>query len=172
MSLIEKLKAGKRNVKIIKFPGTDQNVMLQVLSNAETQEAVFASERRFKAEDIVVDKTTLDAYQDERTTQILFRALRDPQDAKKAFAASADELRASLTKDEKDILVTELDAFQDECSPNIVKISDEEFDTLWESLKKSPETVSSFLSSAMLKRLLLYLASRPATLPTDSGSIS
>ena len=37
---LEKLKAGTRNTKTIKFPGTDNEVVLRVLSNAERQDAV------------------------------------------------------------------------------------------------------------------------------------
>jgi hypothetical protein len=172
MSLIEKLKAGRRNIKTIKFPGTDDDLILRVLSNAEIQEAVFAAERRFKAEDIPILDSTRDVYNDERTTQILFRALRNPKDAKKALFSSDDELRALLTRDEKEILSQEYEAFQSECAPHPETMSDEEFDNLWEALKKSPETALNFLSSGTLKRLLLYLASRPATSPTDSGSTS
>lgn len=172
MSLIEKLKAGARNTKVIKFPGTEEKIILKVLSNFEVQEAVFASERRFKTEDILVTKTCLDAYEDERTTQLLFRALRDPSDGKKSFASTADELRKLLTKEEKDVLVAEYEAFEKECAPQLADMTDKEFDELWEALKKNPKTVSNFLSSGVQKRLLLYLASRPATLPTDSGSTS
>ncbi len=172
MSLIEKLKAGNRNIKTIKFPGTESEICLKILSNAEIQEAVFASERRFKVEDIVVASSTLDAYEDERTTQILFRALRDPADSKKPFAGTVDELRKLLTKAEKDALVGEYEAFEQECAPQIAKMTNEQFDELWEALKKNPETTSNFLSSGVQKRLLLYLASRQQTSPTGNGSTS
>jgi hypothetical protein len=172
MSLIEKLKAGTRNIKTLKFPGAEDDIVLKVLSNADIQEAVFAAERRFKDEEIIVSDSTRDAYGDERTTQILFRALRDPRDIKKPLFSSADELRKLLTKEEKEALACEYDAFQQECAPQLDKMTDKEFDELWEALKKNPETVSSFLSSGVQKRLLLYLAARQSTLPTDSGSTS
>jgi hypothetical protein len=172
MSLIEKLKAGKRNVKTIKFPGTEDDIFLQILSNADIQDAVFAAERRFKSEEIAITSSTLDAYEDERTTQIIFRALRDPLDPKKPFASTADELRKLLSKEEKDHLVSEYNAFQDECSPRIEEMTAEKFDEIWAALKKNPQTALNFLSSGTQRRLLLYLASLPATSPTPSGSIS
>lgn len=172
MSLIEKLKAGKRNIKTIKFPGTEEDVTIQIPSNADLQESVFAAERKFKAEEIAVSTSTLDAYEDERTTQILFRALRDPQDAKKPCFVSADELRRFLTKEEKDFLVAEYTAFEQECSPQLARMTDEQFNELWAALKKSPESRLNALNSGLQRKLLLYLASRPSTLPTGSGSIS
>ena len=172
MSLIEKLKAGNRNIKTVKFPGAEEDILLQILSNADIQDAVFGAERRFKTEDIAITDSTRDAYNDERMTQILFRALRDPKDAKKPFAVTADELRKLLTKEEKEWLSSEYDAFEQECAPQLVKMSGEQFEELWDALKKSPKTVLNFLNFGMQKRLLLYLASRPATLPMDSGSIS
>ena len=69
MSLIEKLKAGTRNVKTIKFPGSEDDITMQILSNADIQDAVFVAERRFKGDEMPVVTSTLDAYEDERTTQ-------------------------------------------------------------------------------------------------------
>ena len=170
MSVIEKLKAGSRHIKTIKYPGTEKDIALKALSNAELQEAVFAAERHFQKENISTAGSSQDAYADERTTQILFRALRDPEDTKKPVASSADELRKALKPAEKDWLVAEYNAFQEECAPQLKEMTDEQFEEIWASLKKSPETVSSCLSSGALKRLLLYLASRPESSPTDNGS--
>jgi hypothetical protein len=171
MSLIEKLKAGTRNVKTIKFPGTEDDITLQILSNADYQDAVFAAERRFKGEEMPVASSTLDAYTDERTTQILFRALRDPDNNKKPFTASADELRKLLTKEQKEYLVSEYDAFEDECSPRFETLTDEKFNELWDEVKKKP-TALNILSSGMQKRLLQFLASRQSISQTPSGSTS
>jgi len=171
MSLIEKLKAGTRNVKTIKFPGIEDDIVLQILSNADTQDAVFAAERRFKGEEMPISSSTLDAYEDERTTQILFRALRDPDNHKKPFSASADELRKLLTKEQKDYLAAEYTAFEDECSPRLDNMTDEKFDEIWEEVKKKP-AVLNFLSSGTQKRLLLFLASRQLNSQTLSGSTS
>ena len=107
-SLLEKLKAGKRNVRIIRFPGTEQKAALRALSNADLQEAAFATENHFKSKNIEITTTTIEAYEDENTTQILFRALRNPDDPDQPFAKSVDELRSLLTRDEKDYLAEQL----------------------------------------------------------------
>lgn len=158
-SLLEKLKAGKRNVRAIKFPGMDQNVALRVLSNADVQDALFATENHFKQHKIEVSATTVEAYEDENTTQILFRALRDPQDYDRPFVKDVDELRRMLTRDEKDLLVEQYNAFEKEVSPSAVTLSDAEMDDLFGRLKKTPE-IGNDLSFSTLKRLIVYLASR------------
>jgi len=171
MSLIEKLKAGTRNVKAIKFPGTEDDIVMQILSNADIQDAVFAAERRFKGEEMSVASSTLDAYEDERTTQILFRALRDPDNSKKPFSSSADELRKLLTREQKDYLIAEYAAFENECSPRLENLSDDRFNEIWEEIKKKPTALNT-LSSGMQRRLLLFLVSQQSTSPTHSGSTS
>lgn len=172
MSLLEKLKAGKRNIMTMDYPGTGTEVALQVLSCQDVQDAVFAAEKYFKKLEIEITATTLDVYEDERTTQILFRALRDPGDPKKSFAATVDELRRHLEKEEKSILAEAYNRFEQECSPNYAKLTDDEFETLWEDIKKNPAILSKNSNSPMLRSLLLYLASLPATSPKDNGSTS
>lgn len=172
MGLLEKIKAGKRNIKTIAFPGTDREICLQVLTNHETQEAVFATENYFKRVQIEITATTLDAYEDERVTQILFRALKDPEDIKNSITKDADELRRLLTKEDKELLLQLYTEYERECSPNFTQMSDNEFETLWEDLKKNPIMLSSVSNIGMLKRLLLYLASAPETSQKGNGSTS
>lgn len=177
MGLLEKLKAGKKNIKIIKFPGTDEDIGITVLTEAETQDAVFAAERFFKESGIEVSATTIGAYQSELNTQILLRCLVDPSKKKKdgtyeGFFKDTKEFKSLLAKEAKDILVEEYNGFESECSPSPLKMTDDEFDRLFDELKKSPQTVGSSLSLKTLKGLIIYLAVRPATSPKDSGSTS
>ena len=79
MSLLEKLKAGKKNKKTIKYPGTDQDIVVSILSEADIQIAHFEAERLFKKNGIEVSMSTVDAYEAEKTTQILFRACSDTE---------------------------------------------------------------------------------------------
>lgn len=159
MSLLEKLKAGKGNIRIIKFPGTDQDVALHVLSNGQIQESLFATEDRFKQRKIEVSSTTVEAYEDENTIQILARALRDPGDPKKPFAANVDQLRGMITLEEKNALVAEYNAFEAEVSPLAETISDSDLDRIFDEVKKKPETGNG-LNIYTLRKLIIYLASR------------
>ena len=123
--LPEKFKAGKRNTKTIKFPGTDQDIIITVLSEAELQDAALATEKLFKFSGIEINPRTLDIYESEKTTQILYRALRDPEDSG-PIASNIKEFRSLLTTDEKDILVEEYLSFKIECSLNIDTTSKKE----------------------------------------------
>ncbi len=159
MSLLEKLKGGKRNTRKIPFPGTDQDVALQVLSNAEKQDALFATEDLFKKKGIRISTTTVEAYEDENATQILARALRDPQDPETPFSGNADELRTLLTTGEKDLLVEAYDSFEKEVSPSAKDLTEAELEELVDTLKKTPGFGSS-LSSPTLRQLTMYSVNR------------
>jgi len=171
-SLLAKLKGGTRNVKTVKFPGTDINVVLRILSNQEIQDAVFAAEKLFDLAKLEVKGSSLDAYEDERSTQILFRALRDPEDPTKSFSATVAELRNLVSRAEKDVLISLYGEFERECSPGFSGMSNEEFEEIWEAVKKNAQILSSISDLSTLKGLLLYLASLQANSRTDSGSTS
>ncbi len=172
-SLLERLKAGKRNVRIIDFPGAaDARVALRVLSTQELQDAAIATEELFKARGVEIGVGVIDAYQGERSTQILFRALRDPDDPNKPFAATVDELRGQLMRGEMDALEAAYSDFQAECSPDMAEMSAADFEKIWDELKKSPRAHMSGLSSATLRGLITFLASRQQSSPTGSGSTS
>lgn len=173
MSLLEKIKAGTGNKKTIKFPGTDQDVALKVLSTSEIQEADFATERLFKKESIDTSMSTVDAYEDEKTTQLLFRALRDPEDESKNLAKDIDEFRKQITRDEKDILVEAYVAFEKECSPSPDNMTEEEMETLMDELKKRPEEIAGgVLNISIARRLIISLVNQLQTSQKLSGSIS
>ncbi len=169
-SLLAQIKAGKRNVKVLDYPGVEGlQVALRVLSNQEIQDAILAAEQLFKERGLEITDSNRDAYSDERATQVLARALREPENPNKPFAASAKELRGLLEKEEKDLLLQEYYDFEQAVSPRINRMTEEEFEELWSSLKKSPE-LSSALNSCTLSGLITYLASRPANSQTGSGS--
>ena len=169
-SKLEKLKAGKRNIKVVAFPGTEAKVGIRVLTLQDEQDAAFATEQVFKAEEIVYSSATVEPYEREKTIQLLWRALRDPENPDRPFADTVEELRELMTTEEKDILVDEYMAHQSECSPSLDSITDEEFEGLLEEVKKSPELVSSSSDICLLRRLASTLAVRLATLQTESSS--
>jgi hypothetical protein len=170
MSLLERLKKGTDNKKTIVFPGTSEEVVVSVLSEGARQEAHFAAEQHFKRKGIEVTMSTADAYETERTIQILYRALSDQEE--KPLARTVDEFRNLLTVDEKDRLVDEYLVFENECSPNPEKRSESELENLYQEIKKKPETIGSFSSIGTARQLISYLVNRLASSPADSGSIS
>lgn len=171
MSLLEKLKAGTNNRKTVKWPGTDEDIIVRVLSDAERQAASFDTERLFKQQCIEPSMSTIDVYEAEKTTQILFRALSDT--GGKPLADSINEFRDKITIAEKDILVDEYNDLEKECSPDPGKMSDEEFNSLIEELKKNPmQTISSVSNMRTARRLITFLANRLPSLQPDNGSTS
>ena len=172
-SLLHRLKAGKRNAKTVKFPGTDHDVMVRVLTSGEVQLAEFAAEKVFEQREVRLHEGTIEAYEKEKTLQMLHLALRDPKDPEKTFAASADELRGLIEDAERSVLVAQYQELQDECSPLLEELSEERFQEVLDEVKKSQGGAASSISNtALLQRLVMSLASPPATSPTDSGSTS
>ncbi len=171
LGLLERLKAGKRNRREIAFPGIEgARVMLQVLSNQETQEAIIASEYYMTRIKIAVTPSSIDFYTDVRSSEILWRALRDPEDPTRPVAISADELRRQITMAEKEALIAAYQDLEKESSPNFTAMKAEDFQTLWDDLKKNATILSSSLSIGTLRGLVIYLASLPPSSPTGSGS--
>jgi hypothetical protein len=173
MSLLESLKAGKDNLKIVKFPGTDHKVAIRVLSNKEIQEAEFATAQLFKKEGIEYGPAVVEVYEKEKTLRLLHSALRDPEDPSTPFAANVEELRALTTAAEKEALVDEYMNHQEECAPDLDEMSGEEFSELLDKVKKRPEETALNISSIdLLRRLVVSMASHVSSLQKASGSTS
>ena len=171
MGLLEKLKAGKKNIKVLKFPGTEEDIGLSVLTEFETQEAVFAAERRFNDAGIEITATTLGVYNAEVNVQLLFLTMTNPSGGKSPFK-DAGELRGLLTRESRNILVDEYNAWEDECNPSPLRMSDDDFEKLFGALKKNAGASGSDLSLRTLRGLITYLACRETKSPPASGSIS
>lgn len=171
MSLIEKLKAGKRNTRTITWPGRTEKIMFQILTEQEVEEAQFEVERRFKSQGIEFSASTVDAYQAAQNTAFLARAIVDPETSKRMFKSTDELAQLPGFAAAKQIFIEEFNALDKECNPSLKTISEEEYEKLFTEVKKTPSTLNS-LNSTMLIGLLGYLASRPAISPADSGSTS
>jgi hypothetical protein len=171
MSLIEKLKAGKNNIKATAWPGTDERIGIVILTEAEIQAAHFETELLFKQRGIEFTAATVDTYQSEQNTQALARAIVDVT-TKKPIFKNADELRGLLNHpDIKAALTSEYNEWQADCSPAIETMSEEKYDALFADVKKNPSILSD-LNSKTLKGLIIYLADRQTKLQMVSGSTS
>lgn len=100
-------KPEKIEFRRIKFPGTDQDLILRSITRKEIREIIQATREHLRKKTSKINSIALDALEHEATIQTLFRAMRDPEDPGKPFAASADEVRNLLTVAEKDILTRE-----------------------------------------------------------------
>jgi hypothetical protein len=168
--LLQKLKLGTDHTKLIDFPGTTQKVVIRILSTADLQMATFNTERLFKAEKIDINIVSANDYDDERATQMLYMALRDPENQDEPIARTITEFRRSITKEIKSALVDEYLTFEKDVSPTPDNLSSEELDRTIAEVKKKPETIlTSAISTAMLKKLIIILASPPTNLQTGNG---
>ena len=168
--LLDKLKLGTSNIKLVKWPGSDVQVTLRILSQQDVQEAHFATERLFKSNKIEISMVTADEYTSEKSTQILFRCIRNPENLETPICNTIEEFRRSITRAERDVLIEEYLGFEAECSPSPDNLSNDEFDKVLSDLKKKPaETLGNITSISTLKKLLLIMASPPVNLPRDNG---
>lgn len=168
MSLLEKLKAGKNNVKVITWPGTDEKVGLIVLTEAEKQRAAFETEKKFKSSGVEYNYGTAETYQSEQNTQMLVLSLVDP-DKRTPLFKSADDLRPLLVTGVKSILIEQVNDWQQECSPSIEEMTEQKYQELFETVKKNPSILNG-TNLNTLRQLITFLASQPASSPMDSGS--
>jgi hypothetical protein len=170
-SLLEKLKAGKRNTRIITWPGRTEKIMFQILTEQEVEEAQFEVERRFKSEGIEFSASTVDAYQAAQNTAFLARAIVDTETGKRMFKSTDELAQLPGFAAVKSIFIEEFNALDKECNPSLKTITEGEYQKLFTEVKKTPSTLN-FLNSTTLIGLVGYLASQPVTSPTDRGSTS
>ena len=172
MSLLSKLKAGKLNHKDICYPGTDRQIRLVLLSEQDTLDSALAADRLFKKEDVAVAFHNINAFENEKSTQMLYRSCRNIETGDK-IADSITDFRQLLTNEERNVLISEYNLLAAECNPDPVEMPAEEFDALVETIKKNPsQTIGSISSLKTLKRLSLFLVEVLLNSQQASGSTS
>lgn len=167
--LLSRIKRGIKNYKILSWPGTETKVRLKLLSEEETLDAIAAADQLFQEKAIRV-QFNVNAYDNEKSVQMLYRALMD-ETGRETVASSITEFRRVLTNEDRVLLIGEYNSLIEECSPSPTNMPPEEFDRLVEALKKNAaETIGSISSFLTLKRLALFLAQNP--LPKANGPTS
>lgn len=158
MELIDKIKAGSQIKKTIDWPGADDaKVDLRIMTESDHLQASLEANKMFKETKIGAEN--VDTYSAEQETQLLFRAIVDPDSGKQLFKSMA-EFRRALIPEVKDVIADELDRLHEEYSPEPTTISDAEFDKLVQDVKKNAEEVITKLSDInTLRKLSLFLAS-------------
>lgn len=167
LKTIEKLRAGVSAVKNVSWPYQDVIVGIRVLTEREYHDAQFAVDEEFQGKGVSVGSENIHAYEAELATQILFRSLVTINEKHEQFFESIDELREVLTSNVREVLISEMEDWQDECSPRISTMDDEKFSAFLEDVKKKPdEAVLKGLSSSILKKLTVTLAFQLQSLQT------
>lgn len=130
MSLLHKIKNGKKSTKLIEFPGSTTKVALVILSSHELTQAKVAADAY-----VAEKKITGDTYEDMVFQQeILFRALREVDNTENRLADNIDEIRA-LEVNELAYLQVQYNMFQSENSPFLSAVTEEQFELLKKTLE-------------------------------------
>lgn len=152
MSLLDKIKNGKKNYKVINFPGSDEKVALVLLSSEDLTDC------KVKSQDYIEQKhINDDTYRDlEHQSQIIYKALRNKDNLDEKVADSIDEIR-KLRADEIQYLMIEYNNFQQDVSPLLNAISDEQFEELKKTLGEMKLSDLNGESLLALRNFLLSL---------------
>ncbi len=168
MSLLERLKMGRAAVALVTINNTVLG--LRLLTDRDYQIAGLAADAMLLAHNTELTISNSEVYEAEKSLQLLFLALVDPAGNKPLFA-NTDQCRATLTRDDKTVLITAYMAHERQFAPAPSNMSEVDYAALLEEVKKNPLTMPlNDLSSDTLKRLVQSLASLLQTSAPDNGS--
>jgi hypothetical protein len=144
MSILHKIKNGKRNYKVIDFPGTDEKISIVVLSSQDTMDCKIRADKYISAEGIQDDM-----YKDITLQQHLaYEFLRDKDDQTKKVADTFKEFVAGVDNTELAYLITQYNLFTNENSPFLNSVTDEQLEALKKTL--SPMKLSDLNGESLL----------------------
>jgi hypothetical protein len=153
MNTLQRLKQGKKNNKLVNFPGVEEKVMLVILPSNELSDA------QIKAEDFIKQKgiTNEDDVSIVNQAYIIYKALRDKDDNKKTLADSFEEFYGTLDNSEIQYFMVEYSLLTQESSPFLNAVSEETFEELKKTLEKIQLNDLSGPSLIALRNFLLTL---------------
>jgi hypothetical protein len=152
-NLLQRIKSGKKNHKIIDFPGTEEKVAIVTLSSNQTEACKIKAEdyiKLFKIEDETYKDMVLQRH-------LVYEFLRDSNDLDKRVATTFDELSNLLDVTEIVYFVTQYNLFSQESSPFLASVSEEQFELLKKSLPEMKWNELSGESLAALRNFLMSL---------------
>lgn len=151
MSLLEKLKAGIKNNKEVPFHGGV--LKIRVLSEDDLQQCRVEA-NRYAIKNELEDESLIN----EIAIRQLYIAVSDADGNK--LADSIDAFRKAITRKEREYLVDEYLSLENECSPSLSAMTEDEFNRIAEEAKKDPFFLLSRSNTGLLRRLIRYLESR------------
>jgi uncharacterized alpha-E superfamily protein len=159
--LLSKLKAGRAATKT--FPLGEVRLGLRLLVESDYQQAGWAANDMLAEHEAELSPANADLFESEKATQLILRFVVDPATGKSVFP-TADEVRDTLSREERNAIVDAYYDFEREHSPSERTMSEADFARLLEDVKKKPDPhVLKDLSGALLKRLVLSLVSPPTS---------
>lgn len=149
---LEQLKAGISNSKEVTLCGGI--FRMRVLSEGELLQCR-ADALKF-AEKVGLDD---EGVMIEQVLRQLYLALID-EDGKRA-SASVEKFKQSITRAERGYLVDEYLSLEQECSPALATMTEDEFNDILDGVKKSPDSFLNASNTGLLRRLARFLENRP-----------
>lgn len=141
----------------------DVTLGLRILSDRDYLEADLAVLAFMKQQGVAFSAESADTFENEKSTQLLLRALVDPVSGDR-LARDITDMREAISREQKAYLIEQYLEHEKQCAPKEESMPEEEFAALLEEVKKKPgQTVLSGLNTVTLKKLILSLASPPAT---------
>jgi len=140
------LRAGIENRREFAWPGKSATrAAVRLLSAKEVTAAKFANQREYKAMGIDIAVHNIADYKEQEADHVLWRAIID-LDGKKVFS-SVDDFRGGCSREVIAALSEEYNALSEECDPSIDAMSDAEYRSLLELVKKKPELIHTKVSN-------------------------
>lgn len=170
-SLLARMLSGKRETREGSWPGRpDIRFTWVVLSNTEIRDCAFTAWHEFASAKVPADNVAmLQFFQDEVLTQILARAMRDPENTERRLAKDVTEFRDLSTADVRAALYDDYVAFQQSVDPRPESLSPELADRLVELLKKKDGRALSACASFAHETWLLTSDDPPSISPTPNS---
>lgn len=153
MNALQRLKQGKKNYKLIDFPGTTEKVALVILTSNEIADASIKTEDFIKLKKIEDEDIKSIVQQ----AQIIYKALRDKDDKDKKLADSFEDFYGTLDNTEVQYLMVEYSLLSNENSPFLNAVSEETFEELKKTLEKIKLSDLNGPSLVALRNFLLSL---------------
>lgn len=153
MNTLQKLKQGKKNYKLVNFPGTEEKVALVILPSNEITDA------SIKASDYIKEKN-IENEDDKNIVEqayIVYKALRDKDDVKQQLASNFEEFFGTLDSTEIQYLMVEYSLLTQESSPFLNSVDEKTFDALKKTLEKMELSDLNGPSLIALRNFLLTL---------------
>jgi len=149
--ILEKLKAGTSNTRMVDFCGV--TLKLRLLSEAEIQQCRVESQSYAKKKELDEENEAI-----ENALRQLFVALSDQEGNR--CAENIDSFRKLLTRVDREYLVEEYLLLEKDSWPSLPGMERPEFEEILEAVKKSPDSVLNSSNTSTLRRLIGYLESR------------
>lgn len=157
-SVIQMIKDCRKVTRIIGWPGRpDIKIKMRLLTISESREAKIENQKEFKRDGIDIAYHNIADYREQESVHGMWRVFTDVDTGERLFK-SAEQMRLVCTNDELTALCNAYNAFADENDPNVDRLSDEDFETLVDTLKKKPDLIpQKVLSLPMALKLLRIL---------------